>query len=242
MRQCVSFSGGKDSTAMLLMMLERGEDVSEVVYLDTGWEFPAMTDHINKLELEIGLTITRLQPPVSFDWAFSEKPVVSAVRGNHNGYGWCHQRCRWCTGYKKDTIAKYLRTKKYDYTCIGIAVGEERRIKDDPKVRYPLIEYKTTEIEALHYCIRRGYDWNGLYDVFDRVSCYCCPLQSRANLLNLKRFYPELFNRMRELDSRLQYSCLFKDGLTFSEYEKYRIDDYVPLAQVKKEVKNASEH
>lgn len=43
----VSLSGGKDSTAMLLMMLERGEDIHSVVFFDTGWEFPEMHEHID---------------------------------------------------------------------------------------------------------------------------------------------------------------------------------------------------
>ena len=40
----VSLSGGKDSTAMLLMLLERGEPVADVVFFDTGWEFPEMSN------------------------------------------------------------------------------------------------------------------------------------------------------------------------------------------------------
>jgi tRNA(Ile)-lysidine synthase TilS/MesJ len=36
----VSFSGGKDSTAMLLKMLELGEPIDEVVCCDTYKEFP----------------------------------------------------------------------------------------------------------------------------------------------------------------------------------------------------------
>lgn len=46
----VSLSGGKDSTAMLLMLLERGEPVADVVFFDTGWEFPEMYEHLEKLE------------------------------------------------------------------------------------------------------------------------------------------------------------------------------------------------
>lgn len=38
----VSLSGGKDSTAMLLMLLERGEPVADVMFFDTGWEFLEM--------------------------------------------------------------------------------------------------------------------------------------------------------------------------------------------------------
>ena len=38
----VSFSGGKDSTAMLLRMLELGMRVDEILYCDTYMEFPQM--------------------------------------------------------------------------------------------------------------------------------------------------------------------------------------------------------
>ena len=38
----VSFSGGKDSTAMLLRMIELKETINEVIFCDTGMEFPEM--------------------------------------------------------------------------------------------------------------------------------------------------------------------------------------------------------
>lgn len=44
-----SFSGGKDSTAMVLRMIELGERLDKVVFCDTGMEFPAMYDHIAKV-------------------------------------------------------------------------------------------------------------------------------------------------------------------------------------------------
>ena len=45
----VSFSGGKDSTAMLLGMLERDMKIDCILFCDTGLEFPAMYDHIAKV-------------------------------------------------------------------------------------------------------------------------------------------------------------------------------------------------
>ena len=36
----VSFSGGKDSTAMTLKMLEDGWTVDEIIFADTGKDFP----------------------------------------------------------------------------------------------------------------------------------------------------------------------------------------------------------
>ena len=38
----VSLSGGKDSTAMLLLMIERGMPIDLVLSADTGMEFPEM--------------------------------------------------------------------------------------------------------------------------------------------------------------------------------------------------------
>ena len=46
----VSFSGGKDSTAMLLKMLEKEIPVDVVLFCDTGLEFPALYRHIQKVE------------------------------------------------------------------------------------------------------------------------------------------------------------------------------------------------
>jgi 3'-phosphoadenosine 5'-phosphosulfate sulfotransferase (PAPS reductase)/FAD synthetase len=50
----VSFSGGKDSTAMLLMMLEKNMPIDEIIFCDTGKEFPQMYEHIEKVQKYVG--------------------------------------------------------------------------------------------------------------------------------------------------------------------------------------------
>ena len=45
-----SFSGGKDSTAMLLRLLESGMPVDVILFNDTGLEFEQLYDHIEKVE------------------------------------------------------------------------------------------------------------------------------------------------------------------------------------------------
>lgn len=46
MKHIVQFSGGKDSTAMLNLMLEKGMQIDEVVFFDTGWEFDSVYQNI----------------------------------------------------------------------------------------------------------------------------------------------------------------------------------------------------
>ena len=65
----VSLSGGKDSTAMLLLMIERGMPIDMVLYADTGMEFPEMYAHIAKLDAYLyeqrGIHITILRHPTA---------------------------------------------------------------------------------------------------------------------------------------------------------------------------------
>ncbi len=77
MNNVVSFSGGKDSTALILGMLERGEYIHSAVFFDTGWEFPEMLEHIDKFEAYTGVNIVRLKPEMPFTHRMFERPIVA---------------------------------------------------------------------------------------------------------------------------------------------------------------------
>ena len=71
----VSFSGGKDSTAMLLRMLEEGMQVDIILFCDTGLEFPQLYKHVKKVEQNIGRPITVVKCKDDFEYLFAEKPI-----------------------------------------------------------------------------------------------------------------------------------------------------------------------
>ena len=48
--RAVSFSGSKDSTALLLRMLEEGMPIDIILFNETGLDFPEMEAHIEKVE------------------------------------------------------------------------------------------------------------------------------------------------------------------------------------------------
>lgn len=222
MKYIVSFSGGKDSTAMLLMLLERCYQVDEIVFCDTGKEFPDMYKHIEQVEGYINMPITKLQPEKGFEyWMFEHVKKNGDV-----GYGWpLFKGARWCTKeLKRRPLQKYLKNKygNEHIEYVGFAFDEPERLKGKKKNQtYPLYDWMITEAEALKYCYDRGFDWNGLYTRFGRVSCYCCPFQSIKDLRNLYYFYPDLWQDIKRMDKKTFNS--FKYYYTLEELEsKFR--------------------
>lgn len=198
----MSVSGGKDSTAMFLKWLEKhGENpikypLDEVLYLDTGMEFPQMYTHINKLK-EIAcannIPFTILASTHTFNYYLDI-------------YSWPWLKARWCTNELKiKTKQNYYKNIKNNYEIIeiiGYAYDEiTRAFKYEPKNKvFPLISWKMTEKDCLEYCYKHGFYWEGLYDIFSRVSCWCCPLQSLSDLRKIRKYFPELWLELLAMD------------------------------------------
>ena len=68
--------------------------------------------------------------------------------------------------------------------------------------QYPLLEWGITERQALQICYDRGYDWGGLYEFYNRCSCWCCPLQRIGELRTLRRHHPQLWAKLLDMDRR----------------------------------------
>ena len=153
----VSLSGGKDSTAMLLRLIEEKRPIDRILFCDTGLEFPQMYDHLNKLEQYIGRKITRLKAEYSFEYYFLEYMPKRKNPGlrQYTGNSWAGPNNRWCTGRLKiNVVNKYLKELKKNYDVveyIGIAADEPKRVKH---ACYPLVEWGMTERTALIIVMR----------------------------------------------------------------------------------------
>lgn len=225
----VSFSGGKDSTAMLLHMIEIGEHIDEVINVDTGMEFPEMYDHILSVKdfvVRNGIKYTSLRNENTFEFMALHKEIKSKKFGTHHGYGWPTPVIRWCTRHMKlDLLNKYLKKISEDFDliqCIGLASDEFKRLErphnQQKGHRHPLVEWGWSEADCLQYCYDRGYDWGGLYDLFNRVSCWCCPLAPISELRKLWTYYPSLWDRLQEWENYMEnnppYYAKFRQDLT----------------------------
>lgn len=222
---------------MLLRMIEEGYPVDIILYCDTGLEFPEMEEHIRKVEEYIGRKITIIKSEKDFMWWATEYEFTSKTGENIKGKGYPSRMIRWCNQkFKRDVCNAYLSElrKKYDVIIYaGIAVDEPEREAD---LNYPLIRWNMTEKDCLKYCYDRGFTWSGLYEIWDRVSCWCCPMQSLKSLRNLRKYRSDLWKKLKEMDAKIgrtiQPNFKFDRSLTDIE-RRFEVEDEF-IAQGKK--------
>lgn len=228
-----SCSFGKDSLAMVLMLIEHEYPLDEVVFYDTGMEFQAIYDIRDKLLpllAERGIKYTEIKPDRPFLYDMLEKPVK-----DHFGYGWCGGCTRWGTSAKLAIIDRYKAQYEDLFEYVGIAYDERHRAKS--KI-YPLIDWKMTEKDCLNYCHEQGYFWeeNGieLYSILDRVSCWCCSNKNLWELYNIWKYLPDYWERLRDLQCQINMPMKKFKNSQFGEYgtvfdlEKIFEGGYVP--------------
>jgi 3'-phosphoadenosine 5'-phosphosulfate sulfotransferase (PAPS reductase)/FAD synthetase len=226
MKHIASCSFGKDSLAMLLLIIERGLPLDEVVFYDTGKEFQAIYDTRDKiltLLFSLGVKYTELKPEMSFDYKMFDKPVKK--RGTNiihkYGYSWCGGTCRWGTTDKLKALELHA---KGCVEYVGIAFDEPKRLEKERKgnKRFILAELGMSENDCLRYCYNKGFFWeeNGirLYDILDRVSCWCCRNKNLKELKNIFIHLPEYWERLKEIQSRLK-EPMKGDGKSVFELE-----------------------
>lgn len=223
MRYIASFSGGKDSTAMVLKLIEESWPLDEIVFFDTGMEFKAVyavVEHVKNIASQEGIKFTTLKPKIDFMLKMMCKPVRCR---HHYGYDWCGGRTRWGTSEKQNTINKYLSNDDIQY--IGIAFDEQRRVKNK---RYPLIEWHMTEKDCLEYCRQHGISWDedgiDLYDILDRVSCWCCANKNIKELRAIRKYLPQYWGLLLGMQSRIDRPFR-SDGKTLFDLDKRFADE-----------------
>ncbi len=196
---------------MVLRLMEEGRPLTSAVFFDTGMEFKAIYNVLDKIEPEIrayGADFRVLKPENDFLVDMLLRPVHEGTEKERYGWDWCGGCARWRTSGKITAIQKYLNSLHDDYVqYIGIAADEPNRIKNENGKTYPLVEWGMKESECLQYCYEKGYDWKEdgieLYSILDRVSCWCCTNKNLKELRNIRKYAPRYWGMLKGLQSRI---------------------------------------
>ena len=172
----VSFGGGTNSTAMIIEMIRRGEQIDRILFADTGGERPDTYAFLSlfsewvKDRIGIGIEIVRDKKTLEQD-CLTRNALPAVVYG----YKTCSLR------FKTRPQVKALRPLKGQNITklIGFDAGEPYRAKDVPGNRYPLIEWGITRDMCVNIIKAEGLPLPG------KSSCFFCPNSKEHEILAL---------------------------------------------------------
>ncbi|MBP2132509.1 phosphoadenosine phosphosulfate reductase [Methanomicrobium sp. W14] len=207
--QCnVSYSGGKDSLATLLIVLKAIGKVP-VLFSDTELEFPETYKNVEEVVEKYGLDIVRTGAGETFWEDFEvEGPPAVDVR-------WCCKVCKLLPvkriiEEKWGECLSFIGQRKYE----SLARMKSPRVWRNYKVQVQLSAAPIQHWTALHvflYLFREKAPYNILYKRrIDRIGCFMCPSSDLATFEIIKAEYPDLWKMWEE---KLYY-WMNKQGLS----------------------------
>lgn len=214
MIKILCFSGGKDSTAMLIHLLENKAQIDEILYVDVGdWMWESAKTHIQQVEDKLGVEITILD-------------ITDELKKGFERWGFPSFFNRWCTGEKREAMRKYIRDKYGERESIiqyvGYCVDEEKRtsreLYSSYETEYPLVDAGISTSEALKLCKSYGFNFGGVYEHHSHFNCWLCPLQRVNELRWIFNNNQEYWNKLRDM----QYQCdgYYQNEKTIFDFEK----------------------
>ena len=155
MKHYLSFGGGVNSTALMLLLQDQGVDF-ESVFIDHETDYPETYEYVDYLR-ERGYKITSIKPDVSwkghfssvYDYFYHHKSIPLIVY-------------RICTDkFKVQTFNKYAEKPcivyvGYDYDELKRAEKQVGRARKGMEYRYPLIDAKLTRQGCKNYIESHG--------------------------------------------------------------------------------------
>lgn len=201
----ISWGAGVNSTAIIaLFLLGELKGKPEIVFADTGVEYPETYAYINivgNILNQKGWKVTVLRPYTY------RKFYGSKTKDDLYKYLWDRKdvptfKSRPCTiEYKKNPVNRYANDRKQ---LVGICKDELHRIKEHI---YPTRDYT-----------REGCAWligkAGL-PLPIKSGCYLCPFQNKARWINLYKEHQDLWNKVVTLEKNSKYT--FKHNITIEQ-------------------------
>ena len=202
MKYIASCSFGKDSLATVIVALEHGEPLDEVLYCEvmfdeqTSGEVPEHRAFIYERAIPelkaAGVKVTVIQSKKTFVGLFNKQVAT----GENAGKIWAWPLCGRCyvqRDCKTRPLAAYKRGLGEIVQYIGIANDEDARIArlDGKNLVSILAKYKIDEDRAREICTEHGL-LSPIYEFAPRNGCFFCPnanTRSDATYTNITRSY-----------------------------------------------------
>jgi len=206
MRSVISYGGGIQSTALVVLAMRERWAIDEIVHVDlVDAESPATREYVcyfrGWLRREHGRDITIIECDLYGDML--ARPGFTPVpwRGKYERFILSRQCTRQ---YKVAPLQRYLYGRypgERIGLMLGISVDEYHRMRDSSAARidhvYPLVDARLTRWQCRDIIERAGLA------VPSKSSCWFCPYRSVRSQLALVQRYPRLREMAQVLQDRI---------------------------------------
>ncbi len=230
-RHIVPLSGGKDSTALAVYMLEKYDDLPlEFVFTDTGAELPETYRYLRRFEAIFGKTINRVTALDLPELQVRSKggrrsPFDVLLHEVYSGF-LPNPQARWCTRMLKIKPFEHFVGGDSAYSYIGIRADENRQgfessaviasDKDTNSERakpvvfshknnivpvYPLKDIGFGLDDVRDLLMGSGLGLPPYYNWRSRSGCYFCFYQQIGEWQGLKEQHPDLFEAAKAYEA-----------------------------------------
>jgi hypothetical protein len=196
-RNILSYGGGVNTTALMILLINKKMPLDEAVFADTGAELPETYENVRLAKLYL-----------------SRRGIPLTVVNSRNGtlLKTCKRRrvipsqlWRWSTrDYKITPIRAYYRSLgSHIHEYLGIAYDEVERIKPslDPKVTsdFPLVDEKMTRDDCRRIIEREGFP------VPVKSGCYFCPFNTLDRWKYIWEHHGDLYRNALRLEENSKH-------------------------------------
>ena len=215
MKYIASFSGGKDSTATIILAHENNEPLDEIIFSEVMFdenisgELPEHIEFVKNVCIPLfkkwGYNTKILHSGITYMDCFNRVAKRSKVpERNGKRYGFpMAGRCIINRDCKVRAIQDYFKDKDMAKITqyIGIAIDEPKRLKRlSGTNKISLLEkYGYTEKMAFELCKKYGL-LSPSYSFATRGGCWFCPNARDGELRHLRDNHPELWERLLKLE------------------------------------------
>lgn len=231
MEHLISFSGGKDSTALILWAKENLESF-EVIFADTGWEHPITYEYINYINQTLcdgKMIVVKSKKYDGFSDMSVKKQRVPSTKA------------RFCTQeLKLFPIHDYIHDRWTIEQLGNITMYDGRRADESFSrsklaetvfdmdyygcwIRRPLIKW--TAQDCFDIMKRHGIEPNPLYKMgMKRVGCMPCIMSTLPEIEQISKRFPEIINKVRELENKIGRTFFGVEKIPF-QHRKTSLED-----------------
>jgi 3'-phosphoadenosine 5'-phosphosulfate sulfotransferase (PAPS reductase)/FAD synthetase len=208
----VNFSGGKDSSTVLLLALQVAPKDTEAIYMASRLELPGTIDFVRRQADRLNVKLHVSDPVIDY-MGDLEHWVIHYGYFPSFKYNFCSSRL------KIRAVRAYLRKlygRAHMYKMNGVRKSESNRRKKMYKeteyitkdrdlngsfIVYPILDWDKEDVEE--YLATNNFEIEKDYAFFGVSGCAYCPFYKEDIIYRILSVYPDIYDHIIELEKKI---------------------------------------